>query len=211
MAHSTSLGGWISQAPPQYTIRYNKDHSPYFVHKGADVAETLKVGAFSYFHGRIRVTGSQDLVVGSFCSIANDVTFHCGDNHQIKYLTSYPLNTILGLNTGMPCAVGDGVRVGSDVWVGEGARILPGSSIGSGVVIGAGTVVRGHIPPYAIAIGNPAAIIRYRFPPYVIDKLIDLQWWNWPMDKLRLNLNIFGIKLDTISEDEFLTLLSKIQ
>lgn len=54
------------------------------------------------------------------------------------------------------------VVIGNDVWIGSNVLILPGSVIGNGVILGAGCVVRGNIPDYAVVIGNPAQIIKYR-------------------------------------------------
>lgn len=54
------------------------------------------------------------------------------------------------------------VTIGNDVWIGESVIILPGSHIGDGVILGAGAVVRGDVPDYAVVIGNPAQVVRYR-------------------------------------------------
>lgn len=55
------------------------------------------------------------------------------------------------------------VRIGSDVWIGARSIIMKGVSIGDGAIIGAGSVVKTDIPPYSIAAGNPAIIIKRRF------------------------------------------------
>ncbi|MFC7709081.1 acyltransferase [Micromonospora lupini] len=57
-----------------------------------------------------------------------------------------------------------GVTIGDDVWVGTRAVILHGVTIGRGAVIGAGAIVTRSVPPYAVAAGNPARVIRLRWP-----------------------------------------------
>lgn len=69
-------------------------------------------------------------------------------------------------------------EIGNDVWIGAGAIILHKVSIADGAVIGTGAVVTKDIPPYAIAVGNPAKVIRYRFSDEYIKQLLDIQWWN---------------------------------
>src|SRR5690606_6929923 len=75
--------------------------------------------------------------------------------------------------------------IGHDVWIGHGALILPGARIGNGVIIGAGAVVAGEVADYAVVAGNPARVIRMRFPPDVVAELLQLAWWDWPPETVR--------------------------
>ncbi|MCB9497562.1 MAG: acetyltransferase [Fibrobacteria bacterium] len=77
------------------------------------------------------------------------------------------------------------VRIGCDVWVGTRAIILHGVEIGHGAVVGAGAVVARSVPPYAIVGGTPARILRYRFPPEIRERLLQLKWWEWPMEEIQ--------------------------
>ena len=79
------------------------------------------------------------------------------------------------------------VIIGNDVWIGAGAQILSGVTIGDGAVIGAGSIVTKDIPPYAIVGGNPARVIRFRFDQAKIDKLLELAWWDWSIEKIKEN------------------------
>jgi len=83
------------------------------------------------------------------------------------------------------------VIIGHDVWIGHGAIVLPGRRIGTGAVIGAGSVVTKDIPAYAIAVGNPARVIRQRFESDVAAGMQALAWWNWPHTQLRAALPDF--------------------
>ncbi|TAG12000.1 MAG: antibiotic acetyltransferase [Rhodobacterales bacterium] len=126
------------------------------------------------------------LVIGRFCQIAHGVRFITASaNHDMAGFSTYPFpvfdpGRIEGYKAafaGLPDTV-----IGNDVWIGHGAVILPGAQIGDGVIVGAGAVVSGRVPPYAIVAGNPARLIRQRFAPDVTAVLLDLAWWNWPLD-----------------------------
>ena len=76
------------------------------------------------------------------------------------------------------------VTIGNDVWIGRGAIVLSGVTIGDGAIIGAGAVVSKDIPPYAVAVGNPIRIIRYRTTKENIDELLKIKWWNFSIVKI---------------------------
>jgi virginiamycin A acetyltransferase len=89
------------------------------------------------------------------------------------------------LEIGRYCALGAESRghtvVGSDVWLGYRALVMPGVSIGHGAVVAAGSVVVGDVPPYAIAGGNPARVIRVRYSDEDVARLLRVAWWDWPV------------------------------
>lgn len=129
------------------------------------------------------------LVMGRFCQIAHGVRFITASaNHDMVGLTTFPFPvfdpaTIDGYKAGF-AGLPDTV-IGHDVWIGHGALILPGVTIGSGAIIGAGSVVARDVAPYSIVAGNPARRIRLRFAPDVVDRLLALAWWDWPLDRIR--------------------------
>jgi phosphonate metabolism protein (transferase hexapeptide repeat family) len=92
------------------------------------------------------------------------------------------------------------VTIGHDVWIGHGAIVLPGRSIGTGAVVGAGAVVTKDIPPYMIAVGNPARVLRPRFPAAIAERMMRLAWWDWPHERLGQALADFR----ALSAEEFL-------
>lgn len=77
--------------------------------------------------------------------------------------------------------------IGNDVWIGYEALIMPGVKIGDGAVIGTRAVVTKDVEPYTIVGGNPAKIIRKRFDDATIEKLLEIQWWNWEIEKIMEN------------------------
>jgi phosphonate metabolism protein (transferase hexapeptide repeat family) len=83
------------------------------------------------------------------------------------------------------------VTIGHDVWIGHGAIVLPGRNIGTGAVIAAGAIVTKDVPPYTIVAGNPARIVRRRFPEDIEAELTELAWWDWDHETLRLALPDF--------------------
>lgn len=88
-------------------------------------------------------------------------------------------------------------KIGNDVWIGRNVIILNGASIGNGAVIGAGSVVTKDIPDYAVAVGNPVRVIKYRFTQEQIEKLNDIKWWDWSLEEIEAcyedfkDINIF--------------------
>lgn len=77
------------------------------------------------------------------------------------------------------------VVVGNDVWIGSHVKILGGVTIGSGAIIAAGAVVTKDVAPYSIVGGVPAKHIRNRFNDEQVHKLLEIQWWDWPHDKIQ--------------------------
>ncbi|HIU31188.1 MAG TPA: CatB-related O-acetyltransferase [Candidatus Caccousia avistercoris] len=80
------------------------------------------------------------------------------------------------------------IFVGSDVWIGYEAVIMAGVTVGDGAVVGARALVTRDVPPYAVVGGVPARVIRKRFPEETVKKLLALQWWNWPEEKIKRHI-----------------------
>ena len=87
---------------------------------------------------------------------------------------------------GHPSCNGD-IIIENDVWIGAKATIMSGVTIHNGAVIGANSVITKDIPPYAIVVGNPGKIVKYRFTEEQIEKLLQIKWWDWNEDKIRYN------------------------
>jgi acetyltransferase-like isoleucine patch superfamily enzyme len=82
-------------------------------------------------------------------------------------------------------------NIGSDVWIGDGVYVKAGVTIGHGAVIGMGAVVTKDVPPYAVFAGNPAKLIRYRFDQSVIEKLLEIAWWDFSDKKIKKYAHLF--------------------
>lgn len=141
-----------------------------------DWAKTLAPYLYAFSEDR--------LILGKFCQIADSVCFiTAGANHRYDGFSSYPFAIFHRDFEGAPSLPGPGCDtvIGHDVWIGQGAKILPGAQIGSGVIIGAGAVVGGTVAPYQIVIGNPGRVLRPRFTPDVVARLLAIAWWDWPI------------------------------
>lgn len=128
------------------------------------------------------------LEIGKFCSIAHGASFVLnGGNHFADRLSSYPFPIFgcWGEPDPGPWPNKGGIIVGHDVWIGWDATIMPGVTIGHGAIIAAKAVVTSDVPPYSIVGGNPAKEIRKRLPDDIIERLLDLAWWDWPVERIR--------------------------
>jgi len=125
-----------------------------------------ELNVYSYSNGK-----DESLRIGSYVSIANNVSFILGGNHNINTITTYPLKTFI-LNVSYQDAFSRGpIIIENEVWIGFGATILSGVTVGKGAIIAANSVVVKDIPAYSVAAGNPAKVIKYRFESDIIQKL----------------------------------------
>ena len=129
------------------------------------------------------------LTIGKFCMIASGVEFVMnGANHLVESVSSYPFAIFGGdwnsVMDGKSYPSKGNTVIGNDVWLGYKASILPGVTIGHGSIIGSYSVVTRNIPPYSVAGGNPARVIRPRFDNSAIAQLLEVAWWDWPIEKI---------------------------
>lgn len=122
--------------------------------------------------------------IGNYCSIANNVSIGQGEHDLTKIST----NSIFYKNTFNELTKDD-CRIGNDVWIGVDSIIRRGVIIGNGAVIGANSVVTKDVPPYAIVVGSPAKIIRYRFDESKIRLIEDSNWWTRTADEAQKIFN----------------------
>lgn len=134
------------------------------------------------------------LIIGKFCSIAANVTFIMnGGNHLTESISSFPF-AIFGESwssamDGKSYPTKGNTVVGNDVWIGYNATIMPGITIGDGAIIATNATVVKDVAPYTIVGGNPAKQIKNRFSDEKTNELLEMQWWNWPIDKITKNLH----------------------
>ncbi|MCR5834742.1 MAG: CatB-related O-acetyltransferase [Selenomonadaceae bacterium] len=162
----------------------------------------LSLDVKSYIDQDSRIDGGGgEISVGKFSGLSWNLSFYMGINndHDHRKITSYDL---LWFDWESPkefysqkgiCKI----LIGNDVWVGRGCAfksLNPNKplTIGDGAVIASDSVVVKDVPPYAIVGGNPAQIIKYRFPKEIIESMLRIKWWDWDMDKIYENYKYFN-------------------
>lgn len=142
--------------------------APYYLHN-------VQLGDYSYFAKNAQVANT---TIGKYCSIGPN--FCCGMGvHPANGISTHPKFYRGVITEHIP------VTIGNDVFIGANVTVLDGVTIGNGAIIGAGAVVSKDIPPYAIAVGCPIEIKRYRLTEKQIEAMERIQWWNWEDNKLQ--------------------------
>jgi acetyltransferase-like isoleucine patch superfamily enzyme len=151
------------------------------------------VGIFAYVN---------NTTIGKFCSISMNFKSGMGQ-HPTKLLSSSPffysnkhvLKDKLNVEEGIFQEYED-IKIGNDVWIGTDVFIMDGVTVGDGAIIGSKAVVVNDVPDYAIVGGVPAKVIKHRFSEEIIKELKKLRWWDWDIEKIERNKNIFSKELN---------------
>ncbi len=176
-------------------------------------ASLITIGRYTYGFENLLVRQygeGASLNIGAFCSISDKIQIFLGGNHRTDNISTYPFGHIY--SDFLPCekvqnhpsSNGD-VKIGNDVWIGSGVTIMSGLTIGDGSVIAAGSVVTKNVGPYEIVGGNPAKLIRSRFSKEMIERLLQLAWWELPAEVIQV---ISAILASEATERNVLELLA---
>ena len=167
----------------------------------------VSIGNYSYI-GRGSIL--HNTTIGKYCSISDFCVIGL-PGHELNTISSSPLFSRVHNGTKSSWVKKDipqvpvSVKIGNDVWIGYRAIIPVNVTIGDGAVIAAGAVVTKDVPPYAIVGGVPAKVIKYRFSPEVIERLLELRYWELPDEEVKKNLDLFqkqGISIEDLDNWE---------
>ncbi|MDD3988287.1 MAG: CatB-related O-acetyltransferase [Candidatus Omnitrophica bacterium] len=149
----------------------------------------MQVGRHTYGHENIKVLWEKcgEVVIGNFCSIADDIKIFLGGDHAVDWATTYPFGIIkkdvfnieINQNNRTNSFRNNNVIIGNDVWIGGGVTIMRGVRIGDGAVIARNSHVVRNVAPYTVVGGNPAQFYYNRFDEETVKKLLELKWWNF--------------------------------
>ena len=159
---------------------HTKVYPPFFLHD-------VQLGDYSYIAKNSTIRHCK---IGKFCSIGSN--FCCGLGiHPTNGISTAPMFYSTAKQNGTTlcskCKTTEAKRtiIGNDVFIGANVTVLDGVTIADGAVIGAGAVVVNDIPPYAVAVGMPAKVVKYRFDEATIKALLEKQWWNGTEEDLK--------------------------
>jgi virginiamycin A acetyltransferase len=155
----------------------------------------VEIGLYTYGWAYDQVDSNiidRNTTIGRYCSLARSIRI-INRNHPLNFksMHSFFYNPTLQVCNGQEARIEYiPLTICNDVWIGHNAIVLPSvRTIGNGAVIGAGAVVTKDVPDYAVVAGNPAKIIKYRFPEKKIESLLKSKWWEKPIEEIKKSLN----------------------
>ncbi len=191
------------------------------------MVKSVKQNPMSFFYTEIGkhsygpICHDHELIksIGAFCSFANGVDVV--PNHEMRFVTTHPIvyagmtyedmeieyeyykDTpwyMPGVTPKQIVRKRKRITIGNDVWLGANVIITNGANIGNGVIAGAGAVITKDVPDYAIVVGVPAKILRYRYTPEQIQDLNTIAWWDWSDDEIRERYDDFYLPIEAFIE-----------
>ena len=156
----------------------------------------VSVGDYSYSaSGNLMIPPAFDfLKIGKFCSIAAAFEI-VGSGHRTDFITTFPFDTIVENSDNINyLKIYKGITIENDVYIGTRCKIHGGVIIRNGAVIAAESVIhpRTEIEPYSVYGGNPAKFVRYRFPIEDREFLLELKWWDFPIEKIKMIIPVLA-------------------
>lgn len=157
------------------------------------ISGNVTIGKYTSLWGpNIQVLSNKfPISIGSFCSIARDVTIQEFFHDHSRITTYYINRNLFGNRDNKELKSKGPIEIGNDVWIGTGAQIMSGVRVGNGAVIAANSTVTKDVLPYAIVGGVPAKVLKFRFDEERINELQEMKWWDWSEEEIRMNKEMF--------------------
>jgi len=202
--------GWHQGELPAGWRRYSFPEPECYLHETCTVLGRVKIGRFTYISDYSNIAALSPVTIGSFCSIAPG--FQCATHEEppSELVTGFPIAEVLGMDLQRGGVTGrhfvslplpdKPISIGNDVWIGDHVTVIGGVTIGDGCVIGAKSVVREDCVPYGVYAGNPARLVRMRFPDNVVTTLLVLKWWDWSVEQIQANARFFDTDLKDLND-----------
>lgn len=175
------------------SVLMNSELSDYVQINRNSMIRCSKIGDYSY--GGMNFNAIH-CIIGKYSSVSWNVSIGGADHDYSKVTThAFLYNPSFGmLDDGEELydRFSDSCEIGNDVWIGAGAQILRGVKVGDGAVIAAGAVVTKNVPPYTVAAGVPAKIIKNRFDEKTVQRLLQIKWWDLDPDIIKYNIGLFN-------------------
>ena len=183
--------------------RKNNKHNHTYINEVTNL-NNIVVGKGTYGKLNVLNDSNSKLVIGNYCSIANDVVFIVGGEHSIKHVSTYPFLYYIINEKELEATSKGNILINDDVWIGYRSIILSGVHIGQGAVIGAGSVVTKDIEPYSVVCGNPAKIIKYRFNDEIIKELLKIDYTKLNENDIKNHSNDLYKNIDNVKQIEWI-------
>lgn len=178
-----------------------------YIHPDSYIGNNTSIGYGTNINGLAYIASGKrcPVSIGKYCAIAHNFRIR-PRNHNTNYIN---LQDKFQEKHGFPSleSIKGPVTIGNNVWIADNVIVLSGVSIGDGAVIGAGSIVTKDIPPYSLAVGSPAKVIKKRFSEQVISQLLQINWWDWSNTKIEKNRSLFELNLSEFSEIDLLAMI----
>ncbi|MEM7187503.1 MAG: CatB-related O-acetyltransferase [Bacteroidota bacterium] len=165
-----------------------RDASGILIGKGSKISNGTSIGDGTRINGKIVIKGRGECRIGKYGAFGDDIRMITSNHRVDDVVLQFGLQKRIGLGAHIDERIN--ITIGHNVWIGDRVIILPGVTIGNGAIIAAGATVTKDVPAYGIVGGVPAKFIKYRFSEEEIARQEQLQWWDWPLSKMKENLHL---------------------
>jgi phosphonate metabolism protein (transferase hexapeptide repeat family) len=179
---------------PTATVKASKLGRYTEIGAGSQVSNST-IGDYSY---AVENTQIAYATIGKFANIASHVRIYASKHpmelaslHHFTYRSSWYFDEAEDNRDFFDWRASHPITIGHDTWIGHGAVIMPGVTIGNGAIIGSNAVVTRDVPPYAVAVGVAAKVVKMRFDERIAERMERLAWWDWPHERLHETLEDF--------------------